>query len=82
MPREGAVSRDGRGEALAGMIVMLKGSNGREVVRQVEDRLTRISRLLPPGVTIRPFYNQGDVVDQTTRTVFTQPRWKAACSSR
>ena len=33
MPREGAVSRDGRGEALAGKIIMLKGSNGREVVR-------------------------------------------------
>jgi cobalt-zinc-cadmium resistance protein CzcA len=71
MPREGAVSRDGRGETLAGMIVMLKGSNGRAVVRLVEDRLVEVRRLLPPGVTIRPFYNQGEVVDRTTRTVFT-----------
>jgi cobalt-zinc-cadmium resistance protein CzcA len=71
MPREGAVSRDGRGETLAGMIVMLKGSNGREVVRRVENRLADIRRLLPPRVTVRPFYSQGDVVDRTTRTVFT-----------
>jgi cobalt-zinc-cadmium resistance protein CzcA len=71
MPREGAVSRDGRGETFAGMIVMLKGSNGRAVVRRVETRLAEIRPLLPPGVTIRAFYNQGDVVDRTTRTVFT-----------
>lgn len=71
MPREGAVSRDGRGETLSGMIVMLKGANGREVVTRVEERLEEIRPLLPAGVTIRPFYNQGDVVDRTTRTVFT-----------
>jgi heavy metal efflux system protein len=71
MPREGAVSRDGRGETPSGMIVMLKGSNGREVVRLVEARLVEIRRLLPPGVTIRAFYNQGEVIDRTTRTVFT-----------
>lgn len=71
MPREGAVSRDGRGETLSGMIVMLKGSNGRDVVRRVEARLSEIRPLLPAGVTIRAFYNQGEVVDRTTRTVFT-----------
>jgi cobalt-zinc-cadmium resistance protein CzcA len=70
MPREGAVSRDGRDETLAGMIVMLKGANGREVVGRVEERLTAIRRLLPTGVRIRPFYNQGEVVDRTTRTLF------------
>ena len=70
MPREGAVSRDGRGEALSGKVIMLKGSNGREVVRQVEDAAERRARtLLPAGVTIRPFYSQGDVVDHTTQTV-------------
>jgi cobalt-zinc-cadmium resistance protein CzcA len=71
MPREGAVSRNGVGESVSGMIVMLKGSNGREVVRRVEERLRDVRRLLPPGVTIRAFYNQGEVVDRTTRTVFT-----------
>src|SRR5215216_3321914 len=70
MPREGAVSRDGRGETLSGMIVMLKGANGKEVVTLVKERLKDIQPLLPHGVSIRPFYNQGDVVDRTTRTVF------------
>ncbi|MEP6916179.1 MAG: CusA/CzcA family heavy metal efflux RND transporter [Acidobacteriota bacterium] len=70
MPREGAVSRDGRGETLSGMIVMLKGANGKEVVAAVQRRLEEVRRLLPHGATIRPFYNQCDVVDNTTRTVF------------
>jgi cobalt-zinc-cadmium resistance protein CzcA len=70
MPREGAVSRDGRGETLSGMIVMLKGSNGKEVVSRVQEKLAELEPLLPQGVTIRPFYNQGEVVDRTTATVF------------
>ncbi len=70
MPREGAVSRDGRGETLSGMIVMLKGANGKEVVTAVQQRLEEVRKLLPHGATIRPFYNQGEVVDHTTHTVF------------
>jgi heavy metal efflux system protein len=70
MPREGAVSRDGRGETLSGMIVMLKGANGKDVVERVKARLAEVQPLLPAGVKVRPFYNQGDVVDRTTHTVF------------
>jgi cobalt-zinc-cadmium resistance protein CzcA len=70
MPRQGAVSRDGRGEAVSGKVIMLKGSNGREVIRRVEDQLALVRKLLPEGVSIRPFYSQGDVVDHTTQTVF------------
>ncbi len=70
MPREGAVSRDAMGETLSGMIVMLKGSNGKEVVTRVKEKLRELEPLLPPGVSVRPFYNQGEVVDRTTRTVF------------
>jgi heavy metal efflux system protein len=70
MPREGAVSRDGQGETVSGMIVMLKGSNGKEVVTQVEQKLRELKPLLPAGVAVRPFYNQGEVVDRTTHTVF------------
>ena len=70
MPREGAVSHDGRGETLSGMIVMLKGANGKDVVSRVEARVKKIQPLLPKGVELRPFYNQGEVVDRTTHTVF------------
>jgi cobalt-zinc-cadmium resistance protein CzcA len=68
--RYGAVTRDGKGEALSAVILMLKGANGREVVDRVTARLEEIKPLLPRGVRIRPFYNQGEVVERTTRTVF------------
>jgi cobalt-zinc-cadmium resistance protein CzcA len=69
-PRFGAVTRDGRGEALSAAVIILKGSNGREVVGRVLERLEEIRRVVPRGVTIRPFYNQGEVVARTTHTVF------------
>ncbi len=68
--RYGAVTRDGRGEALSATVLMLKGENGREVVGRIEKKLAEIEPVLPKGVRIRPFYNQGDVVARTTRTVF------------
>ena len=70
-PREGAVTRDAKGEALSATVVVLKGANANEVIKRVEARLEEIKRLLPKDVTLRPFYNQGDVVNHTTRTVFT-----------
>ncbi len=69
--RYGAVSRDARGEVVSGTIQMLKGANGRKVVAGVLTRLEEIQPLLPQGMQVRPFYNQGDVVVRTTRTVFT-----------
>ncbi len=69
-PRFGAVTRDGRGEALSAVVLVLKGSNGREVVGRVTERLKEIEPLLPKGIRIRPFYSQGDVVARTSHTVF------------
>jgi cobalt-zinc-cadmium resistance protein CzcA len=69
-PRFGAVTRDNRGEAISAMVSVVKGSNGRQVVNRVLKRLDEIKPLLPPGVQIRPFYNQGEVVARTTHTVF------------
>jgi cobalt-zinc-cadmium resistance protein CzcA len=69
-PRFGAVTRDGQGEALSAAVIILKGSNGREVVNRVLERLEEIKRVLPPGVAVHPFYSQGEVVERTTRTVF------------
>lgn len=70
-PREGAVTRDGRGEALSATVMLLKGANSHKIIQQVTRRLEEIKPLLPASVTIRPFYNQGEVVERTTRTVFT-----------
>lgn len=70
VPRYGAVTRDGKGEVISAVILMLKGANGRETVDLVTQRLEEIAPLLPRGVHLRPFYNQGEVVERTTRTVF------------
>jgi cobalt-zinc-cadmium resistance protein CzcA len=69
-PRYGSVTRDGRGEAVSAVVLLLKGANGREVIDRVSARLAEIQRVLPPGVRVRPFYSQADVVERTTRTVF------------
>src|SRR5438093_6325953 len=70
-PRFGAVTRDARGEAVSAAVIILKGSNGREVVKRVQSRIAEIDSVLPPGVRIRPFYDQGEVVQRTTRTMLT-----------
>ncbi|MGH7711646.1 MAG: efflux RND transporter permease subunit, partial [Gemmatimonadaceae bacterium] len=69
-PRFGAVTRDAQGEALSAVVIVLKGANGREVIQRVMRRLDEVRQVLPPGITVRPFYNQGEVVQRTTRTVF------------
>lgn len=69
MPRQGAVTRDGRGETVSGMTIMLKGENGREVNERVKERLASLR--LPDGVAIVPFYDQSEVINRTIRTVRT-----------
>ena len=69
MPRFGAVTRDGRGESLAGMVIMLKGENGKAVAERVKDRIGELASTLPKGVTVTPFYDQTEVIDRTAHTV-------------
>ncbi len=69
MPRQGAVTRDGRGEAVSGMTIMLKGENGRDVAARVKARIAEIATTLPPGTTIVPFYDQSAVIARTAQTV-------------
>ncbi|MBM3522787.1 MAG: efflux RND transporter permease subunit [Alphaproteobacteria bacterium] len=69
MPRQGAVTRDGKGETVAGMLIMLKGENGKDVITRAKARIAAIQRTLPPGVRLDPFYDQADVIDRTIRTV-------------
>jgi cobalt-zinc-cadmium resistance protein CzcA len=69
VPRHGAVTTDGRGEVLAGMVIMLKGENGKRVAERVKDRVDEIGATLPPGMAMTPFYDQTEVIDRTSRTV-------------
>lgn len=67
MPRQGAVTRDGLGETVSGMAIMLKGENGRQVIARVKQKLAELR--LPEGVRLIPFYDQSEVIDATIRTV-------------
>jgi cobalt-zinc-cadmium resistance protein CzcA len=69
MLRQGAATRDGRGEVVVGMTLMLLGDNSRVVSRAVADAVRRINPTLPPGVRIDAFYDRTTLVDRTLRTV-------------
>jgi cobalt-zinc-cadmium resistance protein CzcA len=78
--RQGAVTRDGRGEVVTGIVMMLVGANGREVVEDVkrEDRADRA--FAPPGVRLDVFYDRADPrQSHDRRSARTSPR--ARCSS-
>jgi len=69
MIRQGAVTRDGRGEAVVGIVMMLMGANSRTVSEDVHARVQEIQKTLPEGVTIDTFYNRTELVNRTIRTV-------------
>ncbi|MCC7237833.1 MAG: efflux RND transporter permease subunit [Bryobacterales bacterium] len=65
--RQGATLRDGRGETVSGMVIMLKGENGRDVIARAKERIASLT--LPKGVRLLPFYDQSTVIDGTLATV-------------
>jgi cobalt-zinc-cadmium resistance protein CzcA len=67
MPRQGAVVRDGAGETVSGMVIILKGENGKRVIERVKAKLASLR--LPEGVRLLPFYDQSAVIDGTIATV-------------
>ncbi len=69
MTRLGSVSRDGNGEVAAGMVIMLKGENSKQVVERVKAALPAIERSLPEGASIDPFYDRTDLVGAVIGTV-------------
>ena len=64
-PRHGAVLRNG--ETVSGMVIMLKGENGKRVIQAIKQRIAEMR--LPFGVKISPFYDQSSVIDGTIQTV-------------
>lgn len=69
--RVGGVTQDGNGEVVAGIVMMLKGSNSREVAQRVHEKLEEIKPSLPEGITIDEFYNRETLIDKTIKTVET-----------
>jgi cobalt-zinc-cadmium resistance protein CzcA len=68
-PRQGAVTRDARGETVAGMVIMLKGENAQEVVARVKSAIEKAQTTLPPGVRINVFYDRTSLIEACIRTV-------------
>lgn len=68
-PRQGFVTRDGKGEAVAGIVLMLKGASGRDVVAAVKEKLATVAQALPPDVKVVPFYDRTELVNRAMHTV-------------
>lgn len=71
MVRQGAVTRDERGEIVTGVVLMLIGENSRVVVNRIKAKVEEIQKSLPPGVIIDPYYDRTDLVRNTIKTVTT-----------
>ena len=67
--RQGAVLADGKGEIVAGIVMMLKGENSRTVVERVKARVAQVKKTLPADVEMLPFYDRSQLVDRTIHTV-------------
>ena len=67
--RYGAVTRNGEGEVVAGITLMLKGENFQEVIRNVKARIADIEKSLPEGVVIEPFIDRTQLVNRVTHTI-------------
>jgi cobalt-zinc-cadmium resistance protein CzcA len=67
--RQGAVTANGEGEAVAGIVLMLKGASGRDVVNAVKEKLPAIQKALPKGVELVAFYDRTDLVKKAIHTV-------------
>lgn len=69
--RYGAVTKDGKGEEVSGMVMMLKGENSGEVVKTVKDKMEQIKKSLPEGVEIEAFMDRTVLVNKAIGTVQT-----------
>ena len=67
--RYGAVTRDGKGEAVQGLVLGLRGANAGKVVEGVRTKLKELEPTLPEGVHLNVFYDRGDLVDRAVHTV-------------
>ncbi|MBE7691016.1 CusA/CzcA family heavy metal efflux RND transporter [Tenacibaculum piscium] len=69
--RYGAMTRNGEGEVVGGIVMMLKGANSSKVIKRVKERVAQIQKSLPEGVVIQPFLDRTKLVDKAISTVST-----------
>ncbi len=69
LTRYGAVTADGRGETVEGLVLGLRGANARQLVSDVRERLEELKSSLPKSVSINVFYDRSRLVDRAVGTV-------------
>ncbi|GEO05484.1 acriflavine resistance protein B [Adhaeribacter aerolatus] len=67
--RYGALTRNGEGEVVGGIVLMLKGENSAQVIQNVKVKVAAIQKTLPPGVVLEPFLDRTRLVDRAIGTV-------------
>ena len=70
LTRYGVVTQNGTNEAVQGLVLGLAGSNAREVVKGVQDKLAELAPTLPAGISITSFYDRSSLVDKAVGAVF------------
>lgn len=68
-PRFGAMTKNGEGEAVGGITLMLKGGNSSKVIKEVKERIKKVEQSLPDGITINSYLDRSEFVAKTTHTV-------------
>lgn len=66
--RRGALDLNGH-EAVGGTVVMRTGENAKAVIERIKEKISQIAPSLPPGVTIKPFYDRSELIDNTIGTL-------------
>jgi heavy metal efflux system protein len=69
LTRQGAATRDGRGEIITGIVMMLLGENSRTVVERVKEKLAEVQGTLPADVKLEVLYDRSDLIQRTLHTV-------------
>jgi len=67
--RQGAVTRDGRGEVVTGIVLKGINENTKQVIQRVNEKVAEINKSLPEGVQIIDYYDQSDLIDHSVHTV-------------
>jgi cobalt-zinc-cadmium resistance protein CzcA len=69
LTRYGAVTHDGQGEAVEGLVLGMRGVNARQLVNAVDAKLVEMAPRLPKGMSVKTFYNRGELVTRAADTV-------------
>src|SRR5256714_440505 len=67
--RQGAVTKDGQGEVVTGIVLKRINENTKQVIDRIKEKVAVINKALPPGVSIVDFYDQAELVDNSVHTV-------------